>query len=243
MDLRFAPVAALFVSALMLIDVGSCAAASVRMSHIHITLEIPAGWTYERNVTSDGEFYDLEMQCVASGTLAYGLLTHTNWDKAVSNNTLWAELKLGMNEVAEDPEVTYFAVAIPPANTTINGIKACQADLKVAYSGPVVRERLVVLASDEWNMGWAMAFACADEDWTGFAPQITSIINSFTVDEYTGMETGWMLIVALVIAVIVVVAVVAVFVASRRKRGPPEVPAPPAPPPQEPPPQPPPPQQ
>lgn len=241
--MRFAPIAALFVSALMLIDVGSCAAASVRMNNIHVTLEIPAGWTYERNVTNDGEFYDLEMQCAVGGTLAYGLLTHTKWDKIVSNNTLWGELKLGMSEVEEDPEVTYFAVVIPPANKTINGIKACQADVKVAYSGPVVRERLVVLASDEWNIGWAMAFACVDEEWIGFAPQITSIINSFTVDEYTGVETGWMLTAALVIAVIVVAAVVVVFVASRRKRGPPEVPATPVPPAQEPPLQLPPPQQ
>lgn len=243
MDLKFAPTVALFISALMSINVGSCAAASVRMSNIHVTLEIPAGWTYERNVTNDGEFYDLEMQCVVGGTRAYGLLVHTEWDKAVSNNTLWGELKLGMSELEEDPKVTYFAVAIPPANRTINGIKACQADVKVAYSGTVVRERLVVLASDEWNMGWAMAFACVDEEWIGFAPQITSIINSFTVDEYTGMQTGWMLIVALVIAVIVVAAVVVVFVASRRKRGPPEVFGPPPPAPQEPPPPPPPPQQ
>jgi len=242
--LRFAAIVFLLSSAVLLASAGSSAATTVRMSHIHATLELPAGWTYERNVTSDGELYDLEMQAIVGEKLAYGLLGHSEWTKLVTNNTLWAEIKVGMNEMEEDPEVTDFVVVIPAVNRTINGVMACQADVKIWMGGEIIRERMVVLASDGWDMGWGMVLACLEQDWTGFSSQITSIIESFTIDDAPkGMEVSGMLMVAGTAAGAIAVAAVVALVVMRRRRGPAEMPVSPPPVLQEPPPPPPPSQQ
>jgi len=226
----------LLASAVLLVSAGSSAAMTVRMSDIHATLELPAGWTYERNVTSGGELYDLEMQTVVGGKIVYGLLTHTPWPKLVTNNTLWAWMQVEMNEIVEDPEITDFVVASPAVNRTINGVMACQGDVKVWMGGEVIRERLVVLASDGWDMGWGLGLATLDQYWTEFSFQITSIMESFTVDEAPeGLEMSGMLIVAGVAVAAAVVAVVIALLVMRGRRGPAEIPVPPPPPAQEPP--------
>ncbi len=213
-------------ASLLAVPLNASAATTLNMSDLHISLTIPTGWTYERNASSGGVTYDLELQGPLSGGYQpYGLMDHTSWPGTVSNSTLWAEMKDEKDDMRNDPEASYFTILSAAKNGTINGIKSNDMTIQVTYSGLTITERLVVLANGDWNMGWKLVVATVSSQWSTYSDVVDSIINSLTVAEHTGgAEMSMALLGAIALVVVVVVVVVVVFV--MRGRGKKEEPTP-----------------
>lgn len=197
----------------------NASAGAVRMSDLHISLELPADWTYERNVSSGGITYDCSIEGpLFAGFRPYGLLDHISWPGSVSDSTLWAEIESEIDDAREDPEITYTAIVSVPTNGTINGVKCCDMIMDMTTSGVTLRGRMVVLASDSWNMGWKLIVAVVDYDWSTYSAQVNSIFNSITVTEKDEADISMVLIGGIALAVVVVIIVVAVVMMRARDK-------------------------
>jgi hypothetical protein len=197
----------------------NASAATVRMSDLHISMELPTGWTYERNASSGGIIYDCEIEGPLSGGFQpYGLLDHMDWPGSVSNSALWAELESEIDDVREDPDFTYSAIVSVPTNGTINGVKSCDMTMDMTTSGVTMRGRMVVIASDSWNMGWKLFIATVSTEWSTHSAQINSIFVSLTVSEKEETDISMVLIGGIVLAVVVVIIVVAVVMMRARDK-------------------------
>ena len=207
------------MAALFAVPLTSSAATLVNMNDLHISIELPTGWTYERNASTGGVTYDLEIQGPTSGSFQpYGLMDHRSWPGSVSNSTLWAEMENELDDVREDPEVTSVVMISVAVNSTINGVTCNDMTIDLDYSGTTVRERLVVLASDDWNMGWKLGIACVSSQWSTYSSQIDTIINSLTVAEKPPSNSSALLLgVGIVLAVVIVIAVVLLVMRGRKK--------------------------
>jgi hypothetical protein len=225
------------VAALLAMPLNASAATTVRMSDLHVSLELPTGWTYERNSSSGGLIYDLEIQGPTSGGYQpYGLLDHMSWPGSVSDSSLWAEMKRERDDMRQDPDITSSVIISPGVNGTLNGVKSNTMTIDMTYSGLTIRTRMVIIASDAWNMGWKFAIASVSSQWSMYSSQIDSIINSLTVSEKTGTDQS-MLFAGVGILIVVVVVILVVVLALRKREKRQEMP--PAPPPIQPPGQPP----
>jgi hypothetical protein len=205
---------------LLAVSLNSEAATTLNMSDLHISMEIPTGWTYERNSSSGGVIYDLEIQGpVSGGYQPYGLLDHSRWPGTVSDSSLWAEMKKERDDIRNDPEASYVVIASPATNGTINGTKSCDMTMLMTYSGVSVKERIVILASSDWNMGWKLAIACVNAQWTTYSSQIDTMISSMTVEEKTSTEMSMVYVgVGLLVVVVVVILIVVMVMRDRGKR-------------------------
>lgn len=207
------------MAALLVVPMNASAATTVNMKELHISIEIPTGWTYERNASSGGIIYDLEIQGPTSGGYQpYGLMDHITWPGSVSDSSLWAEMKKERDDMMQSSEVTGQTMISPAANTTINGMKCSDMTIEANFDGIVIRERLVILASDDWNMGWKLVLASVSSQWSTYTSPISSTISSLTVAEKTGTDMSMALLGAGILIVVIVVAVIIVVVMRGRKK-------------------------
>jgi hypothetical protein len=166
-----------------------------------------------------------------------GLLDHSSWQGSVSDSMLWAEMKRELDGLNEDPEYANVEVVSEATNKTINGVNCNDMTLDADYEGLTLRMRLVILASDEWDMGWKMIIACMGTDWSSYTTQINAMFNSLTVAEKPGTDSSAMLLAVGIVIVAAIVVAVALLVMRGRRKAEPYVPgAPPIGPPMPPPP-------
>jgi hypothetical protein len=229
--LRVGIVVIALAASLLAVPLSSSAATTLNMSDLHISMTVPTGWTYERNASSGGVIYDLELEGPLSGGYQpYGLMDHTSWPGTVSNSSLWAEMKKEKDDMRDDPEATSFTILSAATNGTINGIKSNDMIIQITYSGITVTERLVILASGDWNMGWKLVVATVSSQWATYSSVVNSMVNSLAVEEHTGSgQISTAVLGAIVLVVVIVIVVVVVFV--MRGRGRMEEPMPYSPPP------------
>jgi hypothetical protein len=230
--LRVGIVVLALAASLLAVPLNASAATTLNMSDLHISMTVPTGWTYERNASSGGVIYDLELQGPLSGGYQpYGLMDHTSWPGTVSNSSLWAEMKKEKDDMRDDPEASYFTVLSAATNGTINGIKSNDMIIQVTYSGITITERLVILASGDWNMGWKFVVATVSSQWSTYSGVVNSMVDSLTVAEHTGgAEMSMAILGGIVLIAVVVVIVVVVFVMRGRGRKEEPMPYTPAPP-------------
>lgn len=208
----------LLVAAMMLVPLNAAASTVVRMSDLKISIEIPTGWTYQRNASSGGITYDLEVQGPSSGGFRpFGLMSHRDWPGTVSDSTLWAEMNKDLGDARADPDISSVTVVSPATNTSINGVKASDMTVTMVISGVLVKEREVILASSSWHLAWNLVIAVLGSQWNNYSSNLDSIINSLTVNEKATAELSTSLIIGIIVGVVAVVVIV-ILVAMRGKK-------------------------
>ena len=196
----------------------------VRIENKHITITLPAGWNYERNVTNDGDFYDLEFASPARGLVpAQGTLLTDAWTKAVNNLTLYVEMQATISYVKNSPVFTSVTIISAPQNRTINGMMAIDATIHTITTESIdMRERVVIMASNGWNLAWAVVFATLDSEYSLYGSDINSIIDSMIVDAEPGNPlqnmSGAILIGGIAGATAIAIIVAVIIRNSRKKK-------------------------
>lgn len=207
-------IAAVALMGMLCIIAAPSRGAVIGIANAHATIDIPAGWTYNRNDTSLGSEYDLLIESPASGLYqVVGLFGTQSWSGSVTPEKLYNELKKGISD-AGFTGVTY---VVAPRNITINGLPACDATITAIESSVAIEERIMVTASDGWNLEYMLAFASVTSIWSTFSSAINSCVMSLTVEPKEPSSFGSMALVIAVIVVVVVVVVVLVLLMRRKK--------------------------
>jgi len=220
--LRVTLIALVLVAGFLLIPNAS-AGTVVNLSDKHLSIEIPSGWTYERNASSGGVIFDLEfLGPIVDGFQPYGLVASRSWPGVVTDSSLYAENDRELDDIVSDPGCSSWNIIVAPHNTTINGMKANDMIVAMTYSGVALRSRIVIIASDEWNTGWKVGVAVVESQYATYSSNIASIVSSLTIEEKEATELSPAVIggILLVLAVVVVVVVLLML---RRKKEPVEV--------------------
>lgn len=211
-------------------------AATITIVEEHISVDVPSGWSVERNSTSGGLIYDLYMEGPSTGTgiiPPMAMLDGSVWAGAVNSGTLYAEMERELEDMESDPDITSLVLVSPPANTTHGGQKANDCTLQATVSGVSTTMRFIIMASDAWNRVWKLALLDETADWSSSQSSFNLIVNSITVEEKEESDIGLILMIGIVIALVVIVAVAVLLL--RRKKEPAAAPIVPPPPFQEPP--------
>lgn len=191
-------------------------AAVVGVSEAHMTIDVPAGWTWVRNDTSTGASADLKLTSPASGGYSViGLIETEAWSGSVTSAKLYDTLKSSI----ESSGITVSSYAVAPRNITINGLKACDATINALSGSVAVTERITISASDPWNMGYILVFAGVPSVWSTYSSSVDSCIMSLTVEaKASSGGLGTTTLLAILVVVIVVVVIVLVVLMMRRKK-------------------------
>ncbi len=218
----------LVVSLLCVSTLGS-AGTVVHVEDSHFSVEVPTGWSYELDVTSDGDVLDL--QIVSPTGFPLCIVESDSWPGIVSSGTLYVEVMEGIDEF----EAEGYSITIVSAvqNITVNGVMGNDVTVRMSLLGDTLLMRIVIFASDEWDLGWLLGFAGDDSSFSTYGFSIQSIIDSFSVDSKGGGISSALWIVLSVGLVVVVVIVVAVLMLMKKEPAPvPPPTGPPMPPPQ-----------
>jgi hypothetical protein len=190
----------------------------LNLSDKHISIEIPSGWTYERNASSGGVIFDLEFQGpIVDGFRPYGLLKSQPWPGVVTDSSLYAENNDEMDDLRSDPECSSLNIIAAPHNITINGMKANDMVVVWTYSGVVLRERVVIIASDEWNVGWKVGVGVIEAQYSDYSSDIESIMSSLMVEEKKATVLSPAVIGGMLLVVAIIVVAVVLLMLRRKK--------------------------
>jgi hypothetical protein len=218
----------LLVAVMMLVPLNAAASTVVNLSDLNISIEIPTGWTYERNASSGGITYDLQVQGPSSGGFRpFGLMAHEDWPGTVSDSTLWAQMKKDLGDIRAESGISSVIVVSPATNITINGVKGCDMILTLMTSGVLVEEREVILASSSWHMAWSLVVAVVGSQWNSYSSNVNSMVNSLTVNERAAAELPTSLMIGILVGVVAVVVVIVLVVMRGKKKAaliPPQMP-------------------
>lgn len=211
-------IALVLIAGFLLAPANLAASTLVTLSDKHLSIEIPSGWTYERNASSGGVIYDLEfLGPIVDGFQPYGLLMSRSWPGVVTDSSLFAENKDELEGLKSEPGFSSVTVITAPHNTTINGMKANDMVVTMTYSGVILRERIVVIASDAWNMGWKVGVAVVDTQYSNYASAIESTMSSLSVEEKKATEISPTMIGGILLVVAIVVVAVVLLMLRRKK--------------------------
>lgn len=228
------------VCALMLLPAAFVQGTTVNLSDKHVSIDVPAGWTSQRNYTIVGVTYDLWIEGpVSGGYRPVGSLLIGPWPGSITDDTLYADMSHAIDELETSYGSSNVQVVSAPVNITINGEHASDATVLVTSSGVTIRERVVIVVSGAWKQEYGLALAVVDAQWSGYSATFSAIVNSTTVAEKESTAGGLsMPAIVGVVLVVAVVIVAVVLLAIRKKRQSPAILPPPVQPPamQEPPP-------
>jgi len=208
------------VCTLILLPVAFVQGSIVNLSDKHVSIDVPVGWTSQRNYTTVGVTYDLWIEGpVSGGYRPVGTLLVGPWPGRITNETLYAEMTHAIDELKTSYGSSNVQVVSAPVNKTINGEHASDATVLVTASGVTIRERVVIVVSGAWKQEYGLALAVVDAQWSTYSATFSAIVNSLTVaekEETTG-ELSMPAIVGVVLLVVVIIVIV-VLLAVRKKK-------------------------
>jgi hypothetical protein len=186
----------------------------------HLSLEVPEGYTHNRNGT-DGA---LIISSADIYKLPIALVTAKSWDDAIDNDTLYGQMRTLAERLGSSsrPPLTATPVIVPH-NMTVHGSMANDGLFELDFIGGVQFYRIVVLGSPEWHTIWSVqmfetiAGPIPDLEYnnTPLAPTFDSIVNSLGVEGL--MPT--VLIVASVTLFVAAGIVILLVIKTRREEG------------------------
>jgi len=233
-ELRRSLLAFVVLACLLCVPLASAQGVTVNIAYKHVSLELPADWLYERNYSFTGITYDLYMEGPDDGSLIppYGCMMMSAWLGVVSQSSMWATFKSGLDDLKSDPDMTGVVVVSAPTNKTLGDIPAIDCTLRYTVSGMALEMRMIMAVSDDWNLEYDMVFVDEASDWSASSADINSIVNSFTVAQKQttggdgGIDTTVLAIAAIAVVLIVVVVVVVLLLMQKKKEPVPMMPPP-----------------
>lgn len=173
-----------FACSLMLLPATSVQGTTVNLSDMHVSIDVPVGWTWQRNYTIVGVTYDLWMEGpVSGGYIPVGSLLIGPWLGVITDGTLYAEMAHAIDALETVYGSSNVQIISAPLNTTINGEKASDATISVTSSGVTIKERLVIVVSDALMQEYGLALAVVDDQWPIYSATFSAIVNSLTIAE------------------------------------------------------------
>lgn len=206
----------LVVGALCLVA-SSSQAAVVAVSTAHVTVDVPVGWTYDRNYSDAGTTYDLYIESpggVLSGVI--GFFAHTVQSEDLNTEELWNELQVELEGLG----YIGYTYIVAPRNITIGGLPASDATISI-FSGMItLYSRVTVAYSADWHYVYMFIFAGTSDSWSTYSSGVDSFITSLEVEEKAGGDSSMLYIAIGAIVVVVVIVVVLLLVMRRKKQEP-----------------------
>ena len=207
------------VCALMLLPVASVQGTIVNLPDKHVSIDVPADWTWQRNYTIVGVTYDLWIEGpVSGGHKPVATLLIFPWPGSITDDTLYAQMTYSIDELKTSYGSANVQVVSEPVNTTLNGERASDATVLVTASGVTIRERCVIVASGAWKLGYGLALAVVDVQWSNYSATFSTIVNSLTVAEKEKTAGGLLMPVIIGIGLVVVVVIITVVLLAVRKK-------------------------
>lgn len=201
----------------ILVSASAAAAETIDVPSKHFSIDVPSGWTD----TSTGSGYDVQL------TGPSGMTCFIESETSV-NDTNFDDLNSLMQQVLAELEAGGYAISVSAstANITVHGVKGIDTTISMTILMMTVKERIVIFASDEWDMGWMIIFAGMDPGFSQADSSMDAIVNSFSVEDKDGGgilsgATGIILIAGIVAIVVIVVVVVLLLMRRRQVPGPP----------------------
>ncbi len=192
----------------------------VAVSSAHATINVPSGWTYQRNYSSSGTTLDLYITSPLSASgMVVGFFGHESASGSVTPTELYQEVQSEL-ESGGFTGVTYVVV---PRNITIGELPACDVTISATEGTTSVYERVTIAFSSDWHLTYMFVFAVISTGWSSYSSQIDATITSLTVEDKAagggggGISSSLLLALGLVIVVVVVVIVVVLLMMRRKK--------------------------
>lgn len=195
---------------------------SVVVPDMYLSITVPDGWDYQRNVTVGGAFYDLAMNTTAlGGYRAVAYLQVVNWTGEVTKRTLYDQAA----KVIADLEQNYtlgFAVISPPENLTIDGFKAIQFTLGLNAGSTNVTERVVIVASEQLGLAWIMYLAAPESIFASASADLDVIQAGMSPEHSESNFPIWLAIIGVLIAAAAVSVIIVLLLRGKRGKASPE---------------------
>lgn len=212
---------------MLLAPVNSAAAGTVvKMTDKEVSIDVPSGWSYERNVSRGGVVHDLEMKGPADsdGNRPVADLDSGTWQKSSSSSDLSSEMEKEISNEESQPDHSVEVVEAPH-NMTINGEKANDMTLRITTSGVKERERVVLVVSTKLQKSYTFRATDSDSHYDPHASDIQSMVSSIKVIEKSSKTLSNAAVLGIVVGVIVVAAIVGIGAAIVLRRKTPKPPA------------------
>ena len=191
---------------------------TIDLPDLHVSIMVPHGWSYQRNVTVGGAFYDVAMNTTAlGGNRAVAYMQVLNWTGAVTDESLYEQAAM----VLHDLELNYtlgFSMVSPPENITIGGLRAIQFTLRLNAGSTNVTERVVIIASEDLGLAWIMYLAAPESMFGSVSADLDAAQAGISPEETERDSVILLLVVGIVIAA-AAVAVVLGLLLLRKRRG------------------------
>jgi hypothetical protein len=216
-NLKIASIAIAVFLGFIVASSAASAGMSMHMSDKHMSMVLPTGWVYHRNYTIGGTNYDSMMERTGFGmSYAIGLVAVEPWIGDVTGLKLFNKYMTIIENLTSDPNVLSVTTVLTPENTTVSNQKAIDAMILIHYASSEVRERVLLIASDDWNLVWGIIFGSQESDWGNCSTEVSTIISSIAIDEPPASMFGTILIVLVGVSVAVIVIVLVILVRRRR---------------------------
>jgi peptide/nickel transport system substrate-binding protein len=190
---------------------------TINMPDLHVSIMVPDGWSYQRNVTVGGAFYDVAMNTTALGSYrAVAYLQVLKWTGAVTQGSLYDQAAIVLHDLEQNYTLG-FSMVSPPENLTIDGVRAIEFTLRLNAGSTYVTERVVILASERLGLAWIMYLA-APESMFGSASADLDAAEAGISPEHSERNLDvWLLATGIVIAAAAVAAVLGLLLLRKRR--------------------------
>jgi peptide/nickel transport system substrate-binding protein len=191
---------------------------TVDLPDLHVSIVVPDGWSYQRNITVGGAFYDVAMNTTAlGGYRAVAYLQVLNWTGAVTEGSLYEQAAIVLHDLEQNYTLG-FSIVSPPENLTINGVRVIEFTLRLNAGSTYVTERVVIVASERLGLAWIMYLAAPESMFGSVSADLDAIQAGISPEQTERNSFIWLLVVGIVIAA-AAVAVVLGLLLLRKRRG------------------------
>jgi len=189
----------------------------------HFSIEVPTGWTYERNVSTEVPtgtvLYDLIIYRPPNGSNLLSLLTIGTWPWSgiISDEAIYEEQLVQLDDFKSNTRVSNLTFVSPPSNITVDGEKANTCTSSYQDGGEELIMSGLVVVSDDWNMSYYLTFMGYYSEWARDSPTWDQMINSFHIEK-NKEPVSWLTLGMLSALVVAAVAAVVLLLLRRRRK-------------------------
>lgn len=183
------------------------------------SIEVPTGWTYDRNVSQGAVFFDLIIYGPSNGGSLLSLLAIGTWPWSgiVSDEAVYEAQLVQLDDFRSNPGISNLTFVSPPSNITVDGEKANRCNSSFQAGGQEYIMSGLVVVSDDWNMSYYLTFTDDYSDWAGDSPTWDQIIDSFHIEK-NKEPVSWLTIGLLSAVMVAAVAAVVLLLLRRRRK-------------------------
>lgn len=212
-------IALLTTFGLLLLPMATTSGTIVVIKNRHASIDIPDGWTYQRDLLFQGVRYDVVMAGVSTdpdSPYPYGTLNVFHWPSAISNSTLYSWMKELLQGIQIESSISNLTLVNPPSNITLSGELANLCTF--TFFDAIDKISTVLLAvSDDWTLGYALIFFDELSQWSADSQTFQSVQESLKILPRDGISFSILVLIFATTGLAVVVSLAFLWRRRRRK--------------------------